>query len=348
MAKLTKEALPPFGMALTGAASAALALLCVYPLDTIKTRMQIQSKALAAGGTRGFEEIPPGQLEAGAGRPAEEVKGKEQPYTSVWDAAQQIYHREGLRGFYAGLAAGLVGQTSTNFAYFYWYSFVRRLYLRRPCHSSGDGSISTLAELALGAVAAALAQLFTIPVSVVATRQQTARTEERLGMLETAREIIADDGWTGLWKGLKPSLVLVVNPSITYGAFERIKAAMRRTSEMGGGSERLSALQVFVAGALSKTLATVVTYPYIMAKVRLQWKPSKSQCDAETHQRYAGAVDVLRRVWQTDGFVGWYKGMGAQISKAVLTQALLLMIKDKLESYIIVAFALLRVLRQRA
>ena len=43
-------------------------------------------------------------------------------------------------------------------------------------------------------------------------------------MLETAREVIeSEDGVFGLWRGLKASLVLVVNPAITYGAYERLK-----------------------------------------------------------------------------------------------------------------------------
>ena len=47
--------------------------------------------------------------------------------------------------------------------------------------------------------------------------------KERKDLIDTAKEIISDDGITGLWKGLKPSLILCVNPAITYGAFERYK-----------------------------------------------------------------------------------------------------------------------------
>lgn len=72
-----------------------------------------------------------------------------------------------------------------------------------------------------------MAQVFTIPVAVVTTRQQTARKDERRGILATAREVVeGPDGVTGLWRGLKASLVLVVNPAITYGAYERLKASL--------------------------------------------------------------------------------------------------------------------------
>jgi hypothetical protein len=73
-------------------------------------------------------------------------------------------------------------------------------------------------------VAGAVAQVFTIPVSVITTRQQTQGKGEKKGMRDTARDVInSEDGWTGLWRGLKASLVLVVNPAITYGAYQRLR-----------------------------------------------------------------------------------------------------------------------------
>lgn len=82
-------------------------------------------------------------------------------------------------------------------------------------------------ELGLGAAAGSVAQLFTIPIAVVTTRQQTANKGERKGMVDTARDVInSEDGWSGLWRGLKASLVLVVNPAITYGAYQRLREAI--------------------------------------------------------------------------------------------------------------------------
>jgi hypothetical protein len=55
--------------------------------------------------------------------------------------------------------------------------------------------------------------------------------------------------------------VLTVNPAITYGVFERVKAlVLAREGRIGG---RLRVGESFWIGVASKTLATVVTYPYI-------------------------------------------------------------------------------------
>ncbi|CAG8435593.1 3699_t:CDS:2 [Ambispora gerdemannii] len=272
MGNLSKEvqqqSLSPFGHAVAGALGALIALAITYPLDIIKTRLQVQSKPKYTD---------------------QNQESETSYYNSTSDAIYKILSTEGIAGLYAGLPAGLIGVASTNFAYFYWYSIIRLYYQRTRTPNP-----STAAELFLGALAGALAQIFTIPVSVITTRQQTVSAGERKDLSGTAKEIISEDGVTGLWKGLKPSLILCVNPAITYGAFERAKAIMLKRQ----GGEELNPASAFWLGAFSKTVATVVTYPYIMAK-----------------------------------------GMQAQITKAVLSQAILFYAREYTTRYTLLMFA---------
>ena len=128
---------------------------------------------------------------------------------------------EGILGLYSGINGSLIGVVSTNFAYFYWYSVARTLYISSQVVPTAPGTVT---ELSLGAVAGAVAQVFTIPVSVVTTRQQTQPKGDKRGLIDTGREVVdSEDGWSGLWRGLKASLVLVVNPAITYGAYQRVR-----------------------------------------------------------------------------------------------------------------------------
>ncbi|KAJ3284875.1 ADP/ATP carrier protein, partial [Blyttiomyces sp. JEL0837] len=230
------------------------------------------------------------------------------------DAFLKIFRNEGITGLYAGLGAGLFGTVASSFSYFYFYSSIRTKYVNsRPA----GAEISTPMELLLGAAAGALSQLFTLPIAVVTTRQQTSTKDEKRGFVKTMQTIVHEEGIPGLWKGLKASLVLCINPAITYGMFERVKVLFlrRKLAAAGAGVKledlRLSSLEIFIIGALSKTLATVVTYPYIMAKVRMQWKPPKSAESLSEKQRkalqYHGSIDVLRKVFESDGILGWYK-----------------------------------------
>jgi hypothetical protein len=168
-----------------------------------------------------------------------------------------------------------------EYAYFFFYSFVRSSYIKRLTRKLPPGSklppLSTAAELLLGALAGALGQIFTIPVSVIATRQQVGRVPslaKRARLIDTsptpseieeetddsflgvAREIIEEEGVTGLWLGLKPGLALTVNPAITYGVYERLKSLLLFTQ---ASNAKLSPGMSFLVGAFSKTLATVVS-----------------------------------------------------------------------------------------
>lgn len=210
----------------------------------------------------------------------------------------QILNKEGLSGLYAGLGSSLIGTASTNFTYFYCYSMIRDLYNKN--FNPAGGTLSTALELLLGAAAGALTTLVTTPISVVSTRQQTLPVHERQGFFGTCSTIMQEEGIPGLWHGIRPSLILCVNPAITYGSFEKIKQFVLTTLNL-----QMSPGVNFLVGALSKTLATIITYPYIMAKVRLQWKPSKEIQDKVV--AYKGAGDVLARVLKNEGFFGWYK-----------------------------------------
>ncbi|KAK7937912.1 uncharacterized protein PG986_014780 [Apiospora aurea] len=309
-------ALPPWGLAVAGSTGAVLANALVYPLDIVKTRLQVQVKR-------------------NPNDPNHHHHGSEPHYTSTWDAIQKIVAEDGLAGLYAGMEGALLGVASTNFAYFYWYSTVRAVYLKRP---GAPAHPSTALELALGAVAGALAQLCTIPVAVVTTRQQTQAKTERKSFLETGREVVeGEDGLFGLWRGLKASLVLVVNPAITYGAYERLKSGMFPSKT------RLTPGEAFFLGAMSKALATIATQPLIVAKVGLQSKPPA----VRKGKPFKSFMEVMRFILDNEGPMGLFKGIGPQILKGLLVQGILMMTKEKMEILFIALFRYIRQLRAK-
>ncbi|KAI8980036.1 adenine nucleotide transporter [Trametes punicea] len=365
---MSKETqLTPFGHALAGALGACFSNAVVYPLDIVKTRIQAATV---------------------------DSNESEKERLSVIGILLRILKEEGFAGYYKGFMATMLNTFSMQYAYFFFYSFVRTSYMKRLASKRPAGTaappLSTAAELALGAVAGALAQIFTIPVAVIATRQQIGRSLDRPktkkavsapadgdkagkaekeeeeeyddSFLGVAREIIAEEGVTGLWLGLKPGLVLTVNPAITYGLYERVKSVMLLAKGETNMNTKLSPWMAFAVGALSKSLATVVTYPYIMAKVRIQARSADVEEAQEEHiplpqhnkphhktGHHVGALTVLARIWRRHGFLGWYQGMGAQLVKAVLTQALLFMSKDQFEHWaltIMVLFYRLRGVKQ--
>lgn len=310
MGAQSKPTIAPWGKAVAGATGAVLANALVYPLDIVKTRIQVQVRS--ADGS---------------------VDPDNPHYTSTWDAISKIVDQDGLRGLYAGMNGSLLGVASTNFAYFYWYTIVRTLYTK---YSKTTAAPSTAVELSLGALAGAIAQAFTIPVAVVTTRQQTASKEDRRGLIATAREVIeGPDGVSGLWRGLKASLVLVVNPAITYGAYERLK------NTFFPGKANLKPWEAFLLGATSKALATIATQPLIVAKVGLQSKPPPSR----KGQPFKSFIEVMKFIIEHEGVPALFKGIVPQIFKGFLVQGILMMTKERVELLFVLLLGYLKTVR---
>jgi len=304
--------LAPWESAIAGASGAVIANALVYPLDIVKTRLQVQIKKK-------------GQVHLHT--------AEHHHYDSTLDAIRKIVEHEGITGLYSGINGSLIGVASTNFAYFYWYSVVRTLYTKYR-----EGHPGTAAELSLGALAGAIAQIFTIPVAVITTRQQTQPKSMKKGLFETAQEVIeSEDGWSGLWRGLKASLVLCVNPAITYGAYQRLKDVIFP------GKARLRPWEAFMLGAISKSIATLCTQPLIVAKVGLQSRPPP----AREGKPFKTFPEVMAYIIEHEGPLSLFKGIGPQLMKGLMVQGILMMTKERVEILFVILFAYIRTIREK-
>jgi len=146
---------------------------------------------------------------------------------------------------------------------------------------------------------------------------------KRLGFLETVRTILAKDGVKAFWRGIGPSLVLVINPVLQYTIFEQLKnflitkrTARLRATGVATAIAVLSDWDFFFLGAFSKLIATSSTYPYIVVKSRLH----AGQAHA---MRYKSSLDGLLTIIREEGVEGLYKGIGSKLAQSVLTAAIL-------------------------
>ena len=201
--------------------------------------------------------------------------------------------------------------------------------------------LSILSNLLIGIVAGCFCQLFINPLSVIQTRIMTAAKHAATSsaspavataarahhsILSTALSIWREEGFFAFYTGLLPAFILTTNPAIQFLVFDRLKSMLTVILRQHEHTRPINAIESFVIGAIAKITATLATYPYIMAKLRLQYRGPLP----EGQQAYKGTVDVIASILRRDGLVGLYAGLRAQLLKSVLGAALMFMMKEKI------------------
>ena len=337
--------LTPLEKAASGALASAIANTLVYPLDLSKTIIQTQVKKHDSGLPMSGSESEIMSASTGPDSVFVERKRRELKYKNTVDVLRQIRAKKGVLGWYHGLVSSILGSAAQNFSYFYWYSLVKLAYSRLTKTAQTHRHLTAI-ELFLGALAAAISQLFTMPIGVITTQQQTDKQHRSLYTL--AKEIYLHDGVHGFWKGLKVSLVLCVNPSITYGSYERLKQIFFENKEY------LGPLESFTLGMCAKSLATLATQPLIVSKAMLQKKVAKNENESDGFTgsdeiddgdiKFATFGEAIQHLWETEKVRGLYKGVAPQLLKGVIVQGLLFMCKDQID---ILFVALLEIVKRR-
>jgi hypothetical protein len=101
-------------------------------------------------------------------------------------------------------------------------------------------------------------------------------------------------------------------------------------------------MQAFVLGSIGRGIADAIMYPVRTLKVRKQ-----NAKDTEEGRKVLkmGTVELMRYVAKTEGVAALYKGIAAEVFRGVLSAALMLAVKEKLEA--VVRFVLLSILGKK-
>lgn len=152
----------------------------------------------------------------------------------------------------------------------------------------------------------------------------SAQKPKKMGTIATVAEILKEDGPLAFFRGLKPALVLVINPILQYTLFEQLKQRLEKTRV-------LKDWDFFLLGALSKLIATSITYPYIVLKARMQVSRQKAaNHNVDDAHHYKNMIDGLQKIIKHEGGISaLYKGIGSKLLQSVLTAAILFTYKEK-------------------
>lgn len=343
---------------LAGAGGGIIAQIVSYPLQTVNTRQQTERVAKKA-----FidSRVPPSHPASGTLLQILQVIRSE--------GLGGLY--SGLKPSLLGTAAS---QGIYYYFYQVFKNKAEAIAASNRLRGIGDGTVGMLSWLLVAAIAGSFNVLLTNPIWVLVTRMQTHTQAERkimegkkealikeaenssidsstlqhkltelnsikplpYGTLHAAHEVYTEAGITGFWKGIVPTLVMVCNPSIQFMIYETsLKHLKARRSSNKDGSKNVTALEVFLLGALAKLGATVSTYPLLVVKSRLQ---AKQEIGGNISLRYTGTFDAIIKMIRYEGLPAFYRGMSTKIVQSVFAASVLFMVKEELvKAYTVIA-----------
>jgi len=255
-----KFKLPMEQKLLVGAVAGVVGTSAIFPLDMVKTRLQ------AAG-------------QAGA-----TVK-----YNGVVDCIRQMYAKEGVRGFYRGLAPNLTGVTPEK---------AIKLAVNekmRETLEDADGNISVFNQVLAGGTAGFCQVVATNPMEIVKLRvqlQATLPAEQRMGTMEVVRKL----GFRGMYRGAPATWARDIPYSmIFFPSYAMVKEYLAdpETGETG-------ILKNLSAGACAGALAAGLMTPMDVVKTRFQQQGGK--------QKYGNLRNCAKVTLQNEGPFAFYKG----------------------------------------
>jgi len=281
--------------ALAAAAAAStgaiMTTVAFYPVELVKNRLQ---SAIHGGCGGGFQ------------------------YSGLLDGLQTILRDEGVTGLFTGLRAVVVRAFASDFATVYFGEALI------SCCGGGRGPLELPLRVAGGWISVAL----TLPLELISTR--VTCTSPPISALVATKQLWREGGFGAFWRGLRVMLVLCLNPALTFTAFGWLRClllAFRSTirPQTLGVAQPAPVLQwweAFLVGVSAKMATLVAVYPLIRAKFVLQ---SSGAMQEES------LFGVLRRLAVHDGLAALYRGLSAQLSKSLLSSALMLAIKEQTE-----------------
>eukprot|EP01064_Diplonema_japonicum_P036754 TRINITY_DN8374_c3_g1_i1.p1 TRINITY_DN8374_c3_g1~~TRINITY_DN8374_c3_g1_i1.p1 ORF type:complete len:342 (+),score=47.49 TRINITY_DN8374_c3_g1_i1:29-1027(+) len=317
------SAATPAMQAVAGALGGSLAQAATFPFTSLSMIMQMHKKEGSSQHSDVRNMLSPVKPQIsrsteslGHDDSEEETKGlidRKSPPTTLEVLKELLQDKQGWARLYSGLGSSIYGMLVIQAVYYYLYSY---LHQRIPIKDTIKRT------LVCASLAGAGGAVLTNPIWVVSTRQ--IKTGSKKSTLAELKDLAMEEGLPGMYKGLGPALILVSNPTIQYGAFEKAKAMWLRLHSRAASSP-LSSYELFVLGAIGKLTATICTYPYIMAKTTLQ---AQSKSD-DAKEQYESTFACLVGVYRQKGFQGLFSGLNSKVWQSVLTAALLFVLHDK-------------------
>ncbi|XP_028326796.1 mitochondrial glutathione transporter SLC25A40 [Gouania willdenowi] len=314
MSGQSPENITPVQQMVASCSGAILTSLFVTPLDVVKIRLQAQRNPFPKGKCFVYCNGLMDHIcvcDNGNSKAWYKAPGR---FSGTLDAFVQIVRSEGIKSLWSGLPPTLVMAVPATVIYFTSYDqLCASLRLRMGDHAQE-------APLLAGALARVGAATVISPLELIRTKLQSQK--QSYGELTyLIRSAVQTEGWRSLWRGLGPTLLRDVPFSAMYWYnYERGKRWLcerYRTREP-------TFTMTFVSGAVSGSIASIVTLPFDVVKTRRQVELGELQAKNLSSQVRSSTLSVMSRIVAQDGFSALFAGFLPRLIKVAPACAIMI------------------------
>lgn len=274
----------PFGYQfMAGAIAGVSELLVMYPLDVVKTRMQLQTSSTGPDS-----------------------------YKGLFDCLNKIIKREGPKQLYKGISSPILMEApkrATKFAFNEkfqkWYGSVAGL---------APGQVNQTISILSGASAGITEAFVIVPFELVKVRLQDVTSRELKGPIDAVKKIVKTDGVLGLYNGLEATVWRhALWNSGYFGVIFQVRSMLPKADT------RMNKIRNdLIAGTIGGTVGCMFNTPFDVVKSRIQSNGNYIADPASPSQmikKYNWSVPAVKTIYKEEGFSALYKGFVPKIAR---------------------------------
>ncbi|XP_054717931.1 kidney mitochondrial carrier protein 1-like [Uloborus diversus] len=260
-----------------GGLSSIAAEFGTFPIDTTKTRLQVQGQVSDAR----FREVK---------------------YNGMFHAIWRISKEEGVKALYSGIKPALLRQATYGTIKIGIYYSLKNALIKNPHDETLFTSV--LCGITAGVIGSAIAN----PTDVLKVRLQAHKEAySQKGMFRCFLDIYGSEGIKGLWRGVCPTAQrAAVCAGVELPVYDITKRNLILSGAMADNvsTHFLASLTAGLAGAVASTPIDVVR-----TRLMNQKKLRTAILDgARVEVLYTGSFHCALHTVQTEGFLALYKG----------------------------------------
>ncbi|XP_027703775.1 solute carrier family 25 member 40 isoform X5 [Vombatus ursinus] len=224
-------------------------------------------------------------------------------FRGTLDAFLKIIRNEGIKSLWSGLPPTLVMAVPATVIYFTCYDQLS-LFMKSKVENEAFIPIFAGIVARLGAVTVIS------PLELIRTKMQSkALSYKELHLF--VRRKLSHDGWISLWRGWSSTVMRDVPFSAMYWYnFEVFKKWLCKNSDKHEPTFVIN----FAAGAVSGSIASIVTLPFDVVKTQKQTRLWRYE-DVDLHNLPTSTWDIMKQIVSKHGISGLFAGLIPRLIK---------------------------------